>query len=184
MAEWAPNRLELKRNICFGKDWGNQKIDRITAWDCEFDWLSFISACVGVFCVCVSRSAKEAEDKIKKALDKGEVLPTEARFDSNCITPGRNTLKLSTKWTSLVKSDKSSCSKYSKYLFQGWKITFSKCMKACWVCKKKIKKNGILRISFENCKNVSSSSFHYLTVQKAITRLPQMCHLFACACLV
>ncbi|XP_075935977.1 5'-3' exoribonuclease 1 isoform X1 [Anarhichas minor] len=34
------------------------------------------------------RSAKEAEDKIKKAVDKGEVLPTEARFDSNCITPG------------------------------------------------------------------------------------------------
>uniref|UniRef100_A0A3Q1FP20 5'-3' exoribonuclease 1 n=1 Tax=Acanthochromis polyacanthus TaxID=80966 RepID=A0A3Q1FP20_9TELE len=32
-------------------------------------------------------SAKEAEEKIKKALDKGEVLPTEARFDSNCITP-------------------------------------------------------------------------------------------------
>lgn len=36
----------------------------------------------------VCRSAKEAEEKIKKALDKGEVLPTEARFDSNCITPG------------------------------------------------------------------------------------------------
>ncbi|XP_047224716.1 5'-3' exoribonuclease 1 isoform X2 [Girardinichthys multiradiatus] len=36
------------------------------------------------------RSAKEAEEKIKKALDKGEVLPTEARFDSNCITPGTN----------------------------------------------------------------------------------------------
>uniref|UniRef100_A0A672R2Z3 5'-3' exoribonuclease 1 n=1 Tax=Sinocyclocheilus grahami TaxID=75366 RepID=A0A672R2Z3_SINGR len=34
------------------------------------------------------RSAKEAEEKIKKALEKGEVLPTEARFDSNCITPG------------------------------------------------------------------------------------------------
>uniref|UniRef100_UPI00398EEF20 5'-3' exoribonuclease 1 isoform X2 n=1 Tax=Pristiophorus japonicus TaxID=55135 RepID=UPI00398EEF20 len=34
------------------------------------------------------RSAKEAEDKIKKALEKGENLPTEARFDSNCITPG------------------------------------------------------------------------------------------------
>ncbi|XP_065412984.1 5'-3' exoribonuclease 1 isoform X1 [Chrysemys picta bellii] len=34
------------------------------------------------------RSAKEAEDKIKKALEKGDVLPTEARFDSNCITPG------------------------------------------------------------------------------------------------
>ncbi|XP_075058040.1 5'-3' exoribonuclease 1 isoform X2 [Mixophyes fleayi] len=34
------------------------------------------------------RSAKEAEDKIKKAIEKGEVLPTESRFDSNCITPG------------------------------------------------------------------------------------------------
>ncbi|KAM3932203.1 5'-3' exoribonuclease 1 isoform 2-T2 [Leptodactylus fuscus] len=34
------------------------------------------------------RSAKEAEEKIKKAVEKGEVLPTEARFDSNCITPG------------------------------------------------------------------------------------------------
>lgn len=43
-------------------------------------------------CVCVSRSAKEAEEKIKKALDKGEVLPTEARFDSNCITPGNKTV--------------------------------------------------------------------------------------------
>ncbi|XP_055969914.1 5'-3' exoribonuclease 1 [Sorex fumeus] len=34
------------------------------------------------------RSAKEAEDKIKKAVEKGETLPAEARFDSNCITPG------------------------------------------------------------------------------------------------
>ncbi|KAF6122660.1 5'-3' exoribonuclease 1 [Phyllostomus discolor] len=34
------------------------------------------------------RSAKEAEDKIKKAIEKGETLPAEARFDSNCITPG------------------------------------------------------------------------------------------------
>ncbi|XP_038673078.1 5'-3' exoribonuclease 1 isoform X3 [Scyliorhinus canicula] len=34
------------------------------------------------------RSAKEAEEKIKKALEKGEILPTESRFDSNCITPG------------------------------------------------------------------------------------------------
>jgi len=34
------------------------------------------------------RSAKEAEDKEKEALAKGEVLPTEQRFDSNCITPG------------------------------------------------------------------------------------------------
>lgn len=37
------------------------------------------------------RSAKEAEDKIKKAVEKGETLPTEARFDSNCITPGKVT---------------------------------------------------------------------------------------------
>ncbi|PFX11470.1 5'-3' exoribonuclease 1, partial [Stylophora pistillata] len=34
------------------------------------------------------RSAKEAEDKIRKALEKGQVLPEEERFDSNCITPG------------------------------------------------------------------------------------------------
>ena len=25
---------------------------------------------------------------MKKAVEKGETLPTEARFDSNCITPG------------------------------------------------------------------------------------------------
>uniref|UniRef100_A0A8C7XTX5 5'-3' exoribonuclease 1 n=1 Tax=Oryzias sinensis TaxID=183150 RepID=A0A8C7XTX5_9TELE len=41
-----------------------------------------------IMCTFLLKSAKEAEDKIKKALDKGEVLPTEARFDSNCITPG------------------------------------------------------------------------------------------------
>ncbi|XP_068754427.1 5'-3' exoribonuclease 1-like isoform X2 [Montipora capricornis] len=34
------------------------------------------------------RSAKEAEDNIRKALEKGQILPTEERFDSNCITPG------------------------------------------------------------------------------------------------
>ncbi|XP_032782787.2 5'-3' exoribonuclease 1 isoform X1 [Daphnia magna] len=34
------------------------------------------------------RSAKEAEDKEKEAIRKGEVLPEEKRFDSNCITPG------------------------------------------------------------------------------------------------
>ncbi|KAL7641450.1 UNVERIFIED_CONTAM: hypothetical protein RMT77_007321 [Armadillidium vulgare] len=34
------------------------------------------------------RSAREAEENEKKALSKGEVLPKEARFDSNCITPG------------------------------------------------------------------------------------------------
>jgi 5'-3' exoribonuclease 1 len=34
------------------------------------------------------RSAREAEDVVRKALQKGLVLPTEPRFDSNCITPG------------------------------------------------------------------------------------------------
>lgn len=34
------------------------------------------------------RSAKEAELNEKRAKDRGEVLPSEARFDSNCITPG------------------------------------------------------------------------------------------------
>ena len=39
-------------------------------------------------CYVDNRSAKEAEALEKQALEKGEVLPTEARFDSNCITPG------------------------------------------------------------------------------------------------
>lgn len=34
------------------------------------------------------RSAKEAEMNEKRAKDRGEELPKEARFDSNCITPG------------------------------------------------------------------------------------------------
>ncbi|KXJ17198.1 5'-3' exoribonuclease 2 [Exaiptasia diaphana] len=34
------------------------------------------------------RSAKEAEDNIRRAIEKGQVLPKEERFDSNCITPG------------------------------------------------------------------------------------------------
>lgn len=34
------------------------------------------------------RSAKDAEKKEKDAIKKGEVLPNQARFDSNCITPG------------------------------------------------------------------------------------------------
>ena len=34
------------------------------------------------------RSAKDAELNEKKARDRGEELPKEARFDSNCITPG------------------------------------------------------------------------------------------------
>ena len=34
------------------------------------------------------RSAKEAEKQEEKARKRGEILPTEARFDSNCITPG------------------------------------------------------------------------------------------------
>ncbi len=35
-----------------------------------------------------ARSAREAEELVRQALAKGEVLPTEERFDSNCITPG------------------------------------------------------------------------------------------------
>ncbi|XP_036369646.1 5'-3' exoribonuclease 1 isoform X4 [Octopus sinensis] len=34
------------------------------------------------------RSAREAENLINQAKERGEVLPTEKRFDSNCITPG------------------------------------------------------------------------------------------------
>ncbi len=34
------------------------------------------------------RSAKEAEEREKEAVSKGEILPTAKRFDSNCITPG------------------------------------------------------------------------------------------------
>lgn len=34
------------------------------------------------------KSAKEAAALEKQALEKGETLPTEARFDSNCISPG------------------------------------------------------------------------------------------------
>lgn len=34
------------------------------------------------------RSAREAELLIQKAQERGEILPTEQRFDSNCITPG------------------------------------------------------------------------------------------------
>lgn len=34
------------------------------------------------------RSAREAEELIKQAIQKGETLPKEERFDSNCITPG------------------------------------------------------------------------------------------------
>ena len=34
------------------------------------------------------RSAKESEENEKKALQKGESLPKEKKFDSNTITPG------------------------------------------------------------------------------------------------
>ena len=34
------------------------------------------------------RSAKEAERNVKQAEQRGEKLPNEERFDSNCITPG------------------------------------------------------------------------------------------------
>ncbi|CAH1774576.1 unnamed protein product [Owenia fusiformis] len=34
------------------------------------------------------RSAREAENLVRKALEAGEILPEQQRFDSNCITPG------------------------------------------------------------------------------------------------
>nr|CAI5850597.1 unnamed protein product [Callosobruchus analis] len=34
------------------------------------------------------RSAKDSEKQTKQAIQRGEKLPEEARFDSNCITPG------------------------------------------------------------------------------------------------
>lgn len=34
------------------------------------------------------RTSKEAKEIQDKALDKGETLPSEKAFDSNCITPG------------------------------------------------------------------------------------------------
>ena len=40
----------------------------------------------------VFRTAKEAEDLIRKAKGRGETLPSDARFDSNCITPGFSTV--------------------------------------------------------------------------------------------
>ena len=40
------------------------------------------------------RSAREAEELVKKALEKGEVLPQTERFDSNCITPGMSFIGL------------------------------------------------------------------------------------------
>ena len=36
----------------------------------------------------MNRSAREAEERENQAIHKGETLPTEKRFDSNCITPG------------------------------------------------------------------------------------------------
>lgn len=34
------------------------------------------------------RSATMAAEQMKQAIDRGEILPSEERFDSNCITPG------------------------------------------------------------------------------------------------
>ena len=39
-------------------------------------------------CAHVHRSAREAQSVVDKAVSRGQVLPTEERFDSNCITPG------------------------------------------------------------------------------------------------
>ena len=51
-----------------------------------FVFISFLH--LYVFLSFCQSSAKEAEDNIRKALEKGQILPTEERFDSNCITPG------------------------------------------------------------------------------------------------
>jgi 5'-3' exoribonuclease 1 len=40
------------------------------------------------------RSARDAQERIDKALAMGESLPSEEPFDSNCITPGRLYLKI------------------------------------------------------------------------------------------
>ena len=36
----------------------------------------------------IYRSAQEAQAVVDKAVSRGQVMPTEERFDSNCITPG------------------------------------------------------------------------------------------------
>ena len=54
------------------------------------------------------RSAKDAELNEKKARDRGEELPKEARFDSNCITPGTPFMCRSAKKTLLMSSRDSS----------------------------------------------------------------------------
>lgn len=51
-----------------------------------------------------NRSAKEAEDNIRKALEKGQVLPKEERFDSNCITPGMH-IHHHSKWVEATVSE-------------------------------------------------------------------------------
>lgn len=44
------------------------------------------------------RTAREAEEMRKKALSKGEELPPDPPFDSNCITPGKPMLLLFFFW--------------------------------------------------------------------------------------
>lgn len=117
--ESAANRLELKYNIlCFsvtdrGKKNCRQRHSlRLWVWPSLFHIYLCVHLCVGV---CVSRSAKEAEEKIKKALDKGEVLPTEARFDSNCITPGKEDLKLHAKM--LTDTDQNHLIQFSAWMY-------------------------------------------------------------------
>ena len=54
-------------------------------WQLEH-FVDILDYLTSLFVAC--RSAREAEVLENKARDQGEVLPTEKRFDSNCITPG------------------------------------------------------------------------------------------------
>lgn len=48
-----------------------------------------MSKCYFKLCLpSIHRSAQEAQAVIDKAVSRGQVMPAEARFDSNCITPG------------------------------------------------------------------------------------------------
>lgn len=64
------------------------------------------------------RSAREALDLIEKAKKKGEKLPEESRFDSNCITPGTEFMvRLQKAMKYFIKRKMSSDSSWQKCRF-------------------------------------------------------------------
>ncbi|MCL4120728.1 UNVERIFIED_CONTAM: hypothetical protein GTU68_021679, partial [Idotea baltica] len=67
------------------------------------------------------RSAREAEENERKAREKGETLPTEARFDSNCITPGTEFMTKLDEQLQYFVSNKISTDK----LWQGCSVIYS-----------------------------------------------------------